>query len=523
MLKLYRFTLAVTITAALFTSCKKKAEIIPEVPPVPKDATKTLTAFSFPAGKNPTLKMTGDAVMIGDTVFISTVAGTDLSALTPTFTFKGSKITVNDTAQVSNVTARSFYKPVVYTVTAEDNSTKNYVVKFTDSGLPVVYINTNNIAINSKDNYVAGSLKIIGDVAGTVLYNGTTQIKGRGNSTWTMAKKPYKIKLDKKASILGMSESKNWVLLANYADKSLIRNELAFELSRHSGLVYTTSSRFVDVILNGDYVGNYQLTEQINQGKNQVNVEDQAKGANTLPDISGGYMVEIDGFADGEPVHFYTNNNMPVTVKYPDDGDINQQQKDYIQQHFQKFEDALFAGNFTDPVNGYRKYFDVDSYVNYYIVSEVMGNSDTFWSTYMYKKKNDDKIYTGPVWDFDIAANNDDRLGDAVNLLMYTNAHDPKQWINRLMQDPGFRQKIRNRWNELKPYITTFPGITDQLAKKLAVSQKRNFERWDILSVKVYLEYHIAGTYPGEVKYVKDYLTNRINWLDGKFNSNDYQ
>jgi hypothetical protein len=141
----------------------------------------------------------------------------------------------------------------------------------------------------------------------------------------------------------------------------------------------------------------------------------------------------------------------------------------------------------------------------------------------MYKKKNDDKIYTGPVWDFDIAANNDDRLGDAVNLLMYTNAHDPKQWINRLMQDPEFRKKIRSRWNELKPYISTFPGITDGLAKKLAVSQKRNFERWDILSVKVYREFHIAGTYAGEVKYVKDYLTNRVNWLDGKFNSADYQ
>jgi hypothetical protein len=269
-------------------------------------------------------------------------------------------------------------------------------------------------------------------------------------------------------------------------------------------------------------VGNYMLTEQVKEGKQQVNIEEQPKGTTAGPDITGGYLLEVDGFAGGEPVYFYTPQGMPVTIKYPDDGDINQAQKDYIINHYKKFEDALFSAGFADPVNGYRKYFDIDSYVNYYLVNEIMGNSDMFWSTYMYKKRGDDKLYTGPVWDFDIAVNNDDRLGNAMNKLMLTDGHNYKTWINRLMEDKTFRQRIRSRWNELKANVLTMPAFIDQTAQKLAISQSKNFSRWHILSTKVYREYYIAGSYSSEIQFLKSNLANRINWLDTKFNSADY-
>jgi spore coat protein CotH len=491
------------------SACKKdKANEGEKDKPVLK-SDKAIKTLVFKASTNPILVNDVTAEVKGDTIFATAFAGTDISSLIPEFTYDGIKVSVGNTDQVSSVTPNDFSRLVTYDVTAEDLSKKSYIVKFTDNGISALYINTSGTPINSKDIYVTGSIKIVSNFK-DVVFDGKTEIKGRGNSTWEMAKKPYRIKLDKKAALLGMAESKNWVLLANYADKTLMRNELAFIASRNSGLAFTPNSRFVEVYLNGSYNGNYLLTEQIKEGKDQVDVED------------GGYLLEQDGFAAGEPVHFNTPRGVPITIKYPDEK-ITQTQRDYITDHVQKFENALFAADFTDPLVGYRKYFDVDSYVNYYIVNEVMGNPDTFWSTYMYKKANNDKIYTGPVWDFDISINNDDRLGDITNKLMLEAGFDPKMWIQRLMQDPAFRQKIRSRWNELKPKMQTLSTTASLLEKKLAVSQVRNFSTWNILNTKVYREVQMAGTYAGEVSYLKGVLTNHINWLDTKFNSAEYQ
>jgi hypothetical protein len=502
--KVTRPIIPILLFLILAVSCKKDKP----APVLLSD--KELTSFVFKATKNPGLLNDVTGEIKGDTVYLAAFAGTDLSRLVPEFTYEGVKVAVNEQEQTNGVTANDFTGLVDYSVVAEDNSAKVYTVKFTDNGISALYLNTGNVSIDSKETYVPGSIKIVGNFR-DILYDGQMEIKGRGNSTWGMPKKPYRIKLNKKASILGMLEGRNWVLLANYADKTLMRNELAFITSRNSGLAFTPDSRYVDVFLNGSYQGNYLLTEQIKEGKDLVDVE-----------YDGGYLLEVDGFASSEPVHFYTNKGMPVTVKYPDEK-ISPQQKQYITNHFQNFENALFSADFADPVTGYRKYFDVNSFVNYYIVNEVMGNPDVFWSTYMYKKPGDDKIYTGPVWDFDIAVNNDDRLGDQVNGLMFNAAHEPKVWINRLMEDATFRSKIRSRWNELKPKISTLPASVDVLSKKLSLSQNRNFIKWNILNTKVYREVQIGGSYNAEVAYLKAYLMNHINWLDTKFNSAEYQ
>lgn len=509
---------------SIFASCKKDKEQEKEPDPVVLKSDKLLKSFVFTAGRNPVLVNDVNGEIIGDTIFARAFAGTDISKLIPVFTYEGAKVTIGDTNQRSDTTINDFTKLVTYSVIAEDGSKKNYIVKFTDNGIAALYISTTAKApINSKDVYVTGTLKIVSNFK-DLAYEGKTEIKGRGNSTWfDMLKKPYRIKLDKKAALLGMPESKNWVLLANYADKTLMRNELAFILSRNIGRAFTTASRYVEVYLNGDYLGNYQLTEQIKEGKGLVDIEEQPKGTTELPDLAGGYLIEQDLFANGEPVYFYTAKNMPFVIKYPDEDDINQQQQDYIKNHFQKFEDALYATNFADPVNGYRRYFDVNSYVDHYIVNEVIGNPDAFRSTYMFKKRNDDKIYIGPVWDFDKAANNDNRLGDQVNGLMSNSAFEPKIWFKRLMEDQAFRQRIRTRWNELKPNIIALPNAMDPIATKLVVSQVRNFTKWDILKRQSYLELQVSGSYAGEVQYLKTFLNNHIAWLDSKFNSSEYQ
>jgi hypothetical protein len=504
------------------SGCKKDDKPDDVLPQPVLSSQKAMKAFYFRVEKNPVLVNDVTAEIGGDTIYAVGFAGTDISKLTPEFTFDGIKVTIGETEQISGTTSNDFTTLVKYNVVAEDKTQKTYIVKFTDNGIAALYLNTNGTAITSKDIYVTGTLKLIGNFK-DVLFDGKTEVKGRGNSTWDMPKKPYRIKLDKKASLLGMPENKNWVLLANYADKSLIRSELAFSLSRSIGRPFTVDSRYVELYLNGSYLGSYQLTQQVKEGPGLVDIDEQPDGTTTLPNLSGGYLIEQDLFATGEPVYFYTSKKMPFVIKYPDEDKINQQQKDYIKSHFQKLEDALYADSFADPTNGYRKYFDVNSYVDYYIVNEVIGNPDAFRSTYLFKKRNDDKIYTGPIWDFDKAANNDNRLGDQVNGLMSNSAFEPKIWFKRLMLDQSFRQRIRSRWNELKPKIQALPGLIAPLQKKLAVSQVRNFTRWDILNKQSYLELYVSGSYEGEITYLKNFLTNHIAWLDTKFNSAEYQ
>ena len=521
---LCRFSYSIMLIAS-FSSCKKDKKEIPEAEqdPIILSDSKSFKSFTFKAFKNPILVNDVVGEIVGDTIYARAFAGTDITKLTPEFTYEGVKVIIGDSIQQSNSTANNFTKIVNYQVVAEDGSKKNYAVKFTDNGIAALYINTGGSPISSKEVYVNGTLKIISNFK-DVSYEGKTEIKGRGNSTWfDMPKKPYRIKLDKKASLLGMPESKNWVLLANYADKTLMRNELAFMLSRKIGRAFTPASRYVEVYLNGAYLGNYQLAEQIKEGKGLVDIEEQPKGTTALPNLSGGYLIEQDLFANGEPVYFYTQKKMPFVVKYPDEDDITQQQRDYIKNHFQKLEDALYGDNYTDPVNGYRKYFDVDTYIDFYLINEVIGNPDAFRSTYMFKKRNDDKIYTGPVWDFDKAANNDSRLGNQVNGLMANAAFEPKIWFKRFMTDPAFRVKIKTRWNELKPIIKDLPNWINPIKKQLDVSQVRNFTRWDILNKQSYLEMNVSGTYAGDVLYLKNFMLSHIAWLDTKFNGAEYQ
>lgn len=501
----------------LFSACKKN-----DPAPAP-DSRKEITAFALIKTLDPVLPQDIRAVLDGDTIRLIFLSGTDRSALKAVFNTSGVQVTVNGVAQQSGISVLDFRQPQTYTVKAADGSEHRYWVKCTDTELPVLYVSTNNVPVDSKEVYVNGSMQIKIHLDGDSLYEGPLEIRGRGNSTWGMPKKPYKIKLAKKSGLLGMADSKQWVLLANYADKSLLRNDLAFEISRRLQLAYTPDCRFVDLVLNGAYQGTYQLTEQIDVDPKKLNIAKQAAGAGSLPEISGGYLLEADGFAYTEPAYFNTPNGMAITIHYPDDKDLSVEQTDYISHHLASFEERLFATDFTDPITGYQSYFDLASYINWYLVNEIMANPDSFWSTYFFKNRGDDRLYAGPVWDLDIAANNDERIRDAVHQLMIDVAHEPKTWINRLFKDPAFRHGVRARWNSIKAsLIQELPLYIEQRAKALRYSQVKNFQAWDILQQKVYLNLQVAGSYNGEVVYLKNFITDRLNWLDGVFNGSRF-
>jgi len=500
------------VTLLLFTTaCKKEHS-----PEENLSTENTLTTFSFKKEKNSSLLLDIQGKIVDDSVFLHTLAGTNITSLIPEFTHNGERLTVNRTVQQSGISKQDFSKHVSYQIEAENGDVHTYHVKVADTGFPTIYISTDDVPIVSKEDYVDGHITITTGLLGDVLYEGGTEIRGRGNSTWGMPKKPYRIKLTDKAGLLGMPADKSWALIANYGDQSLLRNDVAFELSRRLELAYTPRQQYVELFLNGEYQGNYTLTEHIKESKDRIQIDED----------NGGFILEQDGYAYQEPVFFTTPQDVPITVKFPDDSDITGDEFNYIKNHYTAFENRLFSENFSDPNEGYQPYFDLPSFVNYYLVNEICGNTDMVWSMRMFKKSDEDqKIYTGPVWDFDLAFNNDRRIGqaDAIRKLMLTNAHAPRQWMDRIAQDPAFKKMVRERWNASKEaQIKTITEYLDKQAERLVHSQLFNFHRWNVLGQNINQSWYIGTTHADYVDFVRNYLTERITWLDDVFNGSQF-
>jgi hypothetical protein len=471
--------------------------------------TKEITSLILTAQDNPCL--TSDiTAFIGDThisCFIP-VGCTD-PVLTAVIETSGAIVKINGTV-TTELTAQLTHQGLnTYTIEAEDGSVKNYSVKFYwDSGLPVVNIKTRDYApIVSKEEYLDGYLTI----SNTEFYfKGEMDIKGRGNSSWSPPKKPYHIKLKDKSKILGMPADRDWLLIANYTDKTLLRNRVAFEIGKRVGLPFTPRNQFVEVVLNGDYVGNYLLTEQIEVEESRVNIKELAPTDDTPDRINGGYLLEVNARMD--ELHCWkTNRGVRVCLKSPDELTTTEQLA-YIQQYLQDTEDALFGTSFDDVDNGYAKYINTESFVDWYLVNEVLKNNDAIFyaSVFMFKDR-DGKLTMGPIWDYDIGMGNINFNGsDNPEGFHIRNAG----WITRLFKDPAFEEKFNNRWDELRSNeLGTIFDYIDQEAANLSVSQANNFRRWDIMNTWVWPNHDVFGSYQGEVDYLKSWLELRLAWM----------
>jgi hypothetical protein len=397
------------------------------------------------------------------------------------------------------------------------------------TNLPTITIHTVDAAdIVSKDKYLKGIVSIISE-NGTHLFTDSLEIRGRGNVSWELfPKKPYRIKLYNKASLLNMpAKEKNWTLISNYGDKTLMRNLLAFDLSERLDMAYTPAGKAVDVILNGEYKGTYQLCDQIEVDKKRIDIEKMSPEDVTLPNLSGGYLLEIDGYADKEISWFRSSRTYtPVTIKYPKDDEIVPEQKTYITSYFNSMESALFSSDYKDETNGYSKYIDKESFVRHFLIGEFSGNTDTYWSTYLYKKRNEDLFRFGPVWDFDIAYENDYRTysinnnSDWIYSSRGSSAGGARSIVNRLLSDSVLYEKIRSVYASYRDWgflsESALLNVVDDYATELEQSQKLNFIRWDILNTRVHMNPTTYGSYAAEVKNVKEYIKKRLIWMDKK-------
>jgi hypothetical protein len=433
--------------------------------------------------------------------------------------------------------------------------------------LPIVNINTNGVAIVSKTIDVPGSITITSaDGQASYLPNAgdtdnTATFHVHGNSTALMPKLAYHVKLDTGIDLLNTmglkcpyftdttgkytcDKSKSYILLANYDDKTFLRDWSASALANAipignaylnsppdsptpSGatalMPWASHSLFVELFLNGEYEGNYQLIEEVKVDSHRVNIDELSETDTAASKVTGGYLMEIDQ-RQQEAYFWVTPQNVDIGLIDPDftpDPEVPEQ-TGYITNYVDMAETALFSGNFTDPAQGWRAYFDEASAINFYIVNDVLGNVDggSFLSSdYLYKNDNNPLIYMGPVWDFDVSSGNVNYapIADATMPWMQVEAI----WYQRWFQDPGFKADVVMQWNTLRKngVFTAWLASIQREARSLEQSQVNNFGRWPMQGIEVWPNPQAAGSYAGEVRYLIDWLNLRIAYLDSLFNS----
>ncbi len=388
------------------------------------------------------------------------------------------------------------------------------------TNLPALYINTfDDRNITSKTNYVNAQLVYMDEESHVTKWD-TIQIRGRGNSTWNMSKKPYRIKFLKKQRFLGeeRANAKSWTLLANAADKTMLRNAITSAMGEFAGLPFNPACKFVDLIMNSTYMGTYQISDQVDIKKKRVNIVEQDYPLEPDADISGGYLLEVDGFQDGN-CFISSVYNVPIRIHSPDEDEINDEQNQYIKKHVSIFENCLKSSDFTHPIKGYRRLIDSTTLVNWFLCTEISGNIDGYYSTYFYKNQADSIFYWGPLWDYDVAYNNDRRIPNTYNSLMTDVGYGmTKAWLNRMWKDPWFSRLVNRRYNELldRGFVEYLYQKIDSLTNLLSRSIQLNYEKWGIRT-RMYNEIVLYSSYDQYVYDLKDYISKHSEFLQQAF------
>ena len=398
-----------------------------------------------------------------------------------------------------------------YGYKSDDINKENIEEKiYQPTGIPLIVINTeNSVEPQDKETDIVCEVTIINK--GKIETKAKAVIKLRGNSTKNFAKKPYKIKFDEKQTLLDLpAHAKKWNLMANYIDRTLIRTMLGLKISSLFEMEYTASCRPVDIIFNGEFRGNYNLCDQIEFGKDRINLDELNENTNQEPEITGGYLFEATQYAYTENFYLNTTRGIIIGVRYPKEKYITPEQLEYIHNKLNEVE--------SDGYSGVVDNIDFNSFSKYLLVQELCGHSEIFWSTYMTKKRNDEKIYFGPVWDFDGAFDNDGRAYPTLNKTNFLFKYDSsagtmREFVVKLLNNEQLLQSVKDKWFEMTKSKVTKEKLVDFIDEQVRLindSQKLNFMRWDILKLKRSKQ-PAKCTYKREVEYLRDYIQKRFD------------
>lgn len=459
--------------------------------------TGVLSAFRF-LKKNNAFLTADVSSFIGEESIIPLVTFSQ-SELIPTFTTNAVKVLVDEVEQKSGMTKNDFSSPVVYQFIMRNGETFQYTVKaeFLLSAIPELTITTTDPSIAeipSKDYYLEGTLAVNGR-GGYEDYTGKTEVKGRGNSTWGYPKKPYRLKLNKKAEICGLGKAKNYVLLANHLDPTLMLNSVAFKIGRLLELPFTNHAIPVDVVLNGIYKGSYLLTEQIEVKENRVDLDE-----------NNSVMWELDSYWDDEPKFKSTAFNLPVMVKDPD---LTTEQFEYWKKDFNAFT-TQFA---KEPLEGnsYVDMIDIESVAKFLITFNLVHNMEINHpkSVFLHKEGNG-KYVMGPIWDFDWAYDYEgtsNHFGRYKTPLFSSSMNGVgTAFFQRFLQDSRVKAIYKRTWQDFKNNkLDALLQYVDDYAVMLKPSVERNSELWEN-----------TRSFDTKVKELKTWLKNRADYIDSE-------
>ena len=427
------------------------------------------------------------------------------------------------------------------------------------SNLPLVVLDTFGSGVSDNPQTLVGSvvLDTAADSGRAGMldapdFAGRAGLNVRGQSSAGFPKQQYHFELwdeanqDEAHSLLGMPSESDWVLYAPYSEKSLMQNALVYQWSNRIGQ-YAVRTRFVEVFMNtavggkidynGDYRGIYILMEKIKVDNNRVDIDKLTPADNTGEDVTGGYLWAKDKPDPGE-VGFSAGGNSYRFVE-PNESEITPAQRTYLTNYLNEFNSVLTSANFADPVNGYAKYIDVDSWIDQHILVELAKNIDGFRISNYYHKDRNGKIKMGPAWDFNLSLGNADYLEGWIPTGFYYNLLNDGDYpyFRRLFQDPTFAQKYIDRWQQLRKDELSTPRLMadiDAFTSLLSdgngnypvgtnptqVSNNpvvRNFKKWQILGQDTWPNYYTDASWINQVNWMKNWLLQRVNWWDSQY------
>ena len=548
-----------------------------------------ITAFSFDVANNggkildTKLAWNGSATRPVESAGEALAVGTDSITgcipylydfkLKPTFTVPdGMTVTVNGTEQTSGESEQDFSKPVTYTV-SNGTESRSYVVSVTNSGLPVAVLEHEGgsmawseagLDIRAKnEDWPENDLFTLYNADGTVdVERALCGARLRGNSTQNFPKKPFALKFDEKVGPQDMPTDKRWELLANWMDRTMLRNAVAQDVAHRTanaladGLGWNPHGVSVELIINGRHVGNYYLIEKVKIDADRIDIkdcyEDVVDGGNANPSVADcGYLLEFDDAMD-EVNCFRTGRGLPVMFKdeVPENGTIFNAVKDKIES----IEAYIEAGDYSAAY----KQLDINSVIDYFLVQELTFNNEYKHpkSVYMYID-GDGKLTAGPVWDFDWQTfiipdqvrayggayidqlrNTDEWLYGGSKLAErtfpifgeYDYLNDmPYMWYPLLFRDATFRSKVQERWATIYPALLGVTGEIDRLAEQNRVSDRFNFAMWPLVQLKR-ASTGFSAAFNGDeemsfdeaIQSMKKAYADRLEWMNSQIVSGNF-
>ncbi|MDR1388504.1 MAG: CotH kinase family protein [Treponema sp.] len=372
--------------------------------------------------------------------------------------------------------------------------------KNVDTGLPVITITTEGrLPVTSKEDYLDAVITIT-DPDTLNNYDGPVEIRGRGNTTWTHPKKPFRLKFKEKTRLFGLEEAKNWVLLANYQDPTLLMNTVAFELGLRFGVPFPHHYRHVEVILNGKYEGSYLFTEHNEVAGGRVEINKKT-----------GFFAELDRYYDEEPKFLSSASKLPVMIKSPEN--MDDEGYELVTNAVNELDEALFSPSFPD--NGYRDLIDINDVVDFIMINEITRNVDLQMpgSIYMYRNSQENPaIAFGPLWDFDYGFGEAGTYFENSAGMFFDTEYRSgpgQKFFARFFEDPVFREAYKTRWNEKYAEIAGMTAFMLQMAALLEKSHETNFKVW----------WWNREDYQKEMEKMTTWYTNRVEYLNQRINA----